>query len=398
MANKLVSVVQTGTNNYLTPSLSFNRLSTDLISPGVIGQIFNTAGVAPCTGSYAVNAQGSPNMTVAVSAGTAYVSATPTSGTAQTFAVTMDASENATIAANSTGGTRYDFIYLKLDADNLNNPSSTALNVATLVVQRSTTQYVDSNTAPANSLLLAEVTVANGASSIANASIADRRSDASFLEYTGWRNANETWTYASATTFTVPSTAAARKFSVGDKVKLFQSGWKYFYVTGVSSTTVTINGGSSYTLANAAIQYPHVSKAETPLDFPQWFSWTPTLSGRFTDGDWTKDCKFQQVGKIVFFRLSLTATDATPMAGASGQATFTLPVASTALTANRATIADGFLVDASGATYPAMTFWTATTTIDIYTGGTTAAAITSAAPFTWTTSDVIWIQGFYEAA
>ncbi len=43
----------------------------------------------------------------------------------------------------------------------------------------------------------------------------------------GWQPANETWTYASATTITVPS-GAASKYAKGDKIKLTQTTVKYF--------------------------------------------------------------------------------------------------------------------------------------------------------------------------
>jgi len=175
MATKTASVIQSGTSNYLTPAESFNVVATDLVTPGVVDAITATSGVAPTTGSFAVNAQGSPNMTVAVSAGQAYVNATPTGGTAQNIRVKLAASENVTIAANSTGGTRYDWVYIKVDPDKLNNPAADGTDVVTLITQRSTTLATDSNGTPANALAIATVTVTNGAVSIANADITDRR-------------------------------------------------------------------------------------------------------------------------------------------------------------------------------------------------------------------------------
>ena len=175
MATKTAAIIQSGTSNYLTPAESFNVVATDLLTPGIVGTYTATSGVAPTTGSFAVNAQGSPNMTVAVSAGQAYVSATPTGGTAQNIRVKMTSSENVTIAANSTGSTRYDWVYIKVDADKLNNPAADGTDVVTLITQRSTTLATDSNGTPANALALATVTVTNGASSIANADITDRR-------------------------------------------------------------------------------------------------------------------------------------------------------------------------------------------------------------------------------
>ncbi len=175
MATKTAAIIQSGTANYLTPAESFNVVATDLVTPGVVSTITATSGVAPTTGSFAVNAQGSPNMTVAVTAGVAYVNATPTSGTAQNIRVKLAASENVTIAANSTGGTRYDWVYIKVDADKLNNPAADGTDVVTLITQRSTTLATDSNGTPANALALATVTVTNGAVSIANADITERR-------------------------------------------------------------------------------------------------------------------------------------------------------------------------------------------------------------------------------
>lgn len=271
MATKTAAIIQSGTSNYLTPAESFNVVATDLLTPGIVGSYTSTSGVAPTTGSFAVNAQGSPNMTVAVSAGQAYVSATPTSGTAQNIRVKLAASENVTIAANSTGSTRYDFVYIKVDADKLNNPAADGTDVVTLTTQRSTTSTVDSNGALANALCIAIVTVTNGAVSIANADISDYRI-ACNSEFDGWRSANETWAYASATTITVPS-GATGKYAVGDKVRIYQANTvKYFYIVTVASTLLTITGGSDYTLTNSTISNPCFSRRATPVGFPDGFT------------------------------------------------------------------------------------------------------------------------------
>lgn len=132
-----------------------------------------------------------------------------------------------------------------------------------------------------------------------------------------------------------------------------------------------------------------------------WQSWTPTLSGRFTDADWTKDCKYIKVGKTVHFRMKLTSTDATPMAGGSTDAIFTLPVTAVnyAATENSFSIGTGGIYDASpGAIYPVFVLITSTTVARIRYITTGINAITSTAPMTWTTSDEITITGTYEAA
>ena len=82
---------------------------------------------------------------------------------------------------------------------------------------------------------------------------------------------DSTWTYASATTITVP-TGAASIYQIGDKIKLTQTTAKYFYIIAVADTLLTVTGGSDYTVANAAITSPYYSKIENPHGFPQWFN------------------------------------------------------------------------------------------------------------------------------
>lgn len=278
MANLLTSVQNSGTNNFLNPLKSVNKLASAMFTPGIVGGFTNTSGIAPMTGAYAVNAQGSPNMTVAVTAGDLVVNATPTGDVAQNFIVNMDVAQNVTISSNSTGSTKYDFIYMQLDATKLVNPAVNGLDAASIITQRSNTASVDSNGTPSNSLLLAEVAVANGAVSITNSNITDHRFRAT-VHTDGWNSANETWAYASATTITVPS-GALGKYQVGDKVKLFQAGsWKYFYIVAVADTLLTITGGSDYTLTNTTISHPLFSHAATPVGFPGWFNYTPVWTG-----------------------------------------------------------------------------------------------------------------------
>lgn len=218
----------------------------------------------------------------------------------------------------------------------------------------------------------------------------------------GWREVTDSLTYASATTITAP-TDATTKYSVGDKLRLTQTTVKYFYITGVAATTLTITGGSDYTLVNAAISDVSYSKALTPLNFPQSFGWTPTLSGLFDDADWTKACTFAMHGKTIVARLKLTSTTTSPMGGA-GSPTFTLPVASVAYTNVRTVLSsDVGLVDADSSTPRGWIRWLTTTTADIVVENVAAtypvaAAITTTVPFTWTTSDAIECIFIYGAA
>lgn len=99
---------------------------------------------------------------------------------------------------------------------------------------------------------------------------------------TGWVSAGETWTYASASTFTISGDLTG-KYQKGDKLKLTNTTVKYFSIIGVShgggTTTVTVTGGTDYTLANAAISANYFSKAVNPLGFPTYFNYTPTYQG-----------------------------------------------------------------------------------------------------------------------
>lgn len=189
-----VSVLTGGSNNFATTSEHLNALATDILEDGVVGSVGNTAGVAPMTGGLACNAQGTPNMTVAVTAGYAYVTATPSGQSSQRLRANI-AAQNATIAANSTGGTRYDWIYVAMDAANAANPAVAGDNVASITVSRSTSSSSDNGTPPTYGYPIAVVTVANGASSITNGNITDLRESVEVTNNatsTGWTNLGST--------------------------------------------------------------------------------------------------------------------------------------------------------------------------------------------------------------
>jgi len=131
---------------------------------------------------------------------------------------------------------------------------------------------------------------------------------------TGWIDPGETWTYASATTFTISGDKTGT-YSVGDKLKLTQTTVKYFYITAVSygapNTTVTVTGGSDYTLANAAITANYYSKAATPAGFPQWLNYTAVVTpgaGAITSYT-TPAARFLIVGKDLHLMVRITITN-----------------------------------------------------------------------------------------
>ncbi len=143
----------------------------------------------------------------------------------------------------------------------------------------------------------------------------------------GWTDPSETWTYVSATTFTVAADVTA-KYSKGDKIKLTQTTVKYFYITGVSAfgggvTTITVNGGTDYTLANAAITANYYSKEQTPNGFPQWFNYAITFTG-FSANPTVGKARFTIAGTQCTIVRALSAVGTSNATGY----TETIPVAS----------------------------------------------------------------------
>lgn len=115
----------------------------------------------------------------------------------------------------------------------------------------------------------------------------------------GWSSAQgETWSYASATTITVPNGALYQK---GDILKFTQTTVKYFYVVSISGNTLTVvsnDGGATVVVANAAITANYFSRQLNPLGLPV-FLWTPSYTG-FSANPTVSMAKFWCAGGIVF--------------------------------------------------------------------------------------------------
>jgi len=142
----------------------------------------------------------------------------------------------------------------------------------------------------------------------------------------GWMPVTDTWTYASASTITVSSGAAAI-YKVGQGLKLNNTDTKYFYIVGVADTLLTITGGSDYTLDSDAISaISYTNTPGTAIGFPQVFNWTPTITaavGTYTTVT-NSDSKFSMDGKKIRFRTSQQiVTNGT----AAGYMLITLPIA-----------------------------------------------------------------------
>ncbi len=154
------------------PEDSVLQFVTDLVAAG---------GVTDASGAnFRVDAQTSPNMTVKVNSGNAYVKGSSGNG----YPVRADASADVTINPNSSGNSRIDAVVLYIDKSQTANAD--ASNVAKLISVQGTP--APSPTAPSDSdistaigssnpfIRLAQVTVASGASSIVSGNITDKRS------------------------------------------------------------------------------------------------------------------------------------------------------------------------------------------------------------------------------
>lgn len=145
----------------------------------------NTGGGVVATNDYLVQAQGSPNNTVLVNTGRAYVQ---TVDTTMMYATHLDATQNVTIGANSSGNPRVDSIVLYIDL--AVSPDAGATNVAKFFDVQGTP--AGSPVAPTNAqiltaigssnpyIILANIAVANGFTSISSGNITDARQFTAF--------------------------------------------------------------------------------------------------------------------------------------------------------------------------------------------------------------------------
>lgn len=137
----------------------------------------------------------------------------------------------------------------------------------------------------------------------------------------GWIPASETWTYASASTFTIVGDKTGT-YNKGDRIKLTNSTLKYFVVSSVSygggNTTVTVFGGNTYSLVNSAITLPYYSKVPAPNGYPSSFQWTSTMGGWTTT---TTTTQLAVYGQMCYFFYDVTGTSN------ATNATLSLPIA-----------------------------------------------------------------------
>jgi len=138
----------------------------------------------------------------------------------------------------------------------------------------------------------------------------------------GWISANETWTYASASTITVP-TGAASKYAVGDRIKWTQTTVKYGVIVTVADTLLTIAVNTDYVVTNAAITLNYYSHELSPIGYPHWFNYTLSFTG-FSADPASPIAKFKIFGKACLVNIRM------PSMGTSNTSGFTVSLPATA--------------------------------------------------------------------
>lgn len=205
----------------------------------------------------------------------------------------------------------------------------------------------------------------------------------------GWIPANESWSYASPTTITVPS-GATSKYQKGMPFKLTANSVELQgYIVNIDDTLLTVVGDAltnhDFTDCNYAIS------GTSPVGFDVWFDWSPTTSG-ITVGDGELLTRFAIEGKNVYFfvRFELGSTSAI-----TGRNQFSLPVAGAGYGTGMA-----FIQDTGTEVIQGQAFWdTANMFVDyVNTGGTYGRPyyFSSTAPMTWASGDWYVTSGVYQ--
>jgi hypothetical protein len=167
----------------------------------------------------------------------------------------------------------------------------------------------------------------------------------------------------------------------------------------ITADSVTVVNGDA-TFVGKVITNDNLSTTVGELG-GAWQSWTPVLTD-LADGT-LNYAKYTQTGKTTHFKFKYTLGGA----GVSGAPAFTLPVAPADESAAKQPFnAQVMLIDATGGAggrYPGVALTGGSddvllSAIDVSGAYASRGLISSTVPFTWAISDVIFVEGTYEAA
>lgn len=127
---------------------------------------------------------------------------------------------------------------------------------------------------------------------------------------TGWKEVTDTWAYASASTFTVP-TDATLTYQKGDPVRWKQGGgYKYGNIASVTATVVTILINSDHVIANSAVTDVAYARTPTPFGFPEWFNFASTVTpntGAITTQ--SSSAQYKCIGRLMHSFINIAITN-----------------------------------------------------------------------------------------
>ena len=206
----------------------------------------------------------------------------------QAPALTLDIAQIAISTDNATSDAPAT-ITLKSES----SPKVAQINLSADYIALTGELLMTAQTAPATPAAgTSAVWISSGTNKLASINSGGNRSD--YYETSGWLYDVNTWTYASASTFTIAGDHSA-KFHKGMRLRWKQGGaYKYGVVAsatyGAPNTTVTIVVNTDYTVANAAITDNFYSSLAEPPNWPGWFNYTPTFTGFSADPTVSYSC------------------------------------------------------------------------------------------------------------
>lgn len=210
----------------------------------------------------------------------------------------------------------------------------------------------------------------------------------------GWTEVTDSWSYASASTINVP-TDATTDYVKGVKIRLKQGGaYKYYVGKTIAATLITVIVNADFTVANTAITDIAISYNDSPGGWPEWFAFTPTISGTgFSIGNGVTVGKYRPHGlNGIFVKERLTGGSTTSWG--TGFLNFGLPVdASYIVNFTSLESSAGNILDSSASTRYALAAFVRTSDMrGIYANG----ILLQGTPITFATNDEINLSAFYE--
>jgi hypothetical protein len=215
---------------------------------------------------------------------------------------------------------------------------------------------------------------------------------------TGWVEVTDSWSYASASTITVPSDATT-VYGKWTKIRFKQGGgYKYYTIASLTATVITVIVNTDYTVANSAITNIAYSNVESPLDFPDEFNYSPTLVN-ITKGNGTIAAAYRVVKGCIkgHFEFVLGTTSST-----GSSMTISPPVQESAAYADSPAVGIIRATDTSASTtYQGTTVLVISThlfvirAISIPTTYAVQNQMSATVPFTWASTDILSFQFDY---